>query len=432
MVLKHIKVPNLGESVTEATILEWLVKPGDEVKRYQPILEAQSDKVVTEIPSEFDGVVKEILVEADETVVIGTKILTIETEGEEGETEKVEETPEPKEETKEKQEKKEAKQQVKPKAPKDSSAPRFSPAVVRIAQERGINLDDVTGTGKHGRITRKDILAFDPEDVVAEEPVQEQVVEESPKAEKVEKVEQTPIEKQVAQAAGDTVIPADGIRKSIASKMVQSKTEIPHAWMMVEADVTNIVNLRNEVKDDFKSQEGVSLSFFPFFVKAVAHALKKNPLLNSSWDDGNIVLHKDINLSIAVATEDHLFVPVIKNADDYSITGVAKEVNRLAAKARDGQLSGADMANGTFTVNNTGALGSVQSMGIINHPQAAILQVESIQEKLVPTKNGFETASMVNLCLSIDHRILDGLQAGKFLQDVKENLAFYNEEASIY
>ncbi len=214
--------------------------------------------------------------------------------------------------------------------------------------------------------------------------------------------------------------------------MVQSKTEIPHAWMMAEADVTNIVNLRNEVKDDFKSQEGVSLSFLPFFVKAVAHALKKNPLLNSSWDDGNIVLHKDINLSIAVATEDHLFVPVIKNADDYSITGVAKEVNRLAGKARDGQLSGADMANGTFTVNNTGALGSVQSMGIINHPQAAILQAESIQEKLVPTKNGFETASMVNLCLSIDHRILDGLQAGKFLQDVKENLAFYNEEASIY
>ena len=207
---------------------------------------------------------------------------------------------------------------------------------------------------------------------------------------------------------------------------------MPHAWLMVEADVTNIVNLRNQVKNEFKQQEGVTLSFFPFFVKAVAQALKKHPLLNSSWDNGNIIYNKDINISIAVATEEHLYVPVIKHADQFSITGIAKEINRLAGAARSGKLKTQDMQGGTITVNNTGTFGSVQSMGIINYPQAAILQVESIQERFVPAEGGFKAAHMVNLCLSIDHRLLDGLQAGRFMKDVKENLSLYNDEANIY
>ena len=231
----------------------------------------------------------------------------------------------------------------------------------------------------------------------------------------------------------DKIVSADPVRKAIAKKMVQSVNEIPHAWLMVEADVTNLVQLRNSLKDEFKQQEGLSLSFFPFFAKAVIQALKKNPKINTSWDDGSIIYHKDVNLSIAVTTDEHLYVPVIQQADNYSIAGLAKEINRLAQEVRQGTLASKEMQGGTFTLNNTGTLGSVQSMGIINHPQAAILQVESINKRLVPTADGgFKVADMVNLCLSIDHRILDGQQAGKFLRDVKDNLAKYNADTDVY
>lgn len=434
MVLKHIKMPNLGESVHEAEIVEWLVKPGDKVSKYDPLLEAQSDKVVTEVPSEFEGVVKEILVGVEEMVDVGTEIMTIEVEGTGEETPEAEVSDEKKPIEADKSEKEQKKSVAPKKVQKEEGGQgaRYSPAVVRIAQERGINLSDVPGTGRNGRITRKDITAFDPSTIEPEETVE--AIETTGSTTTVEKQEslRSTAKSEVVSGANQTLIPVDGVRRAIAKNLSRSKTEIPHAWVMVEADVTNIVNLRNEIKDNFKEQEGVSLSFFPFFVKAVAQALKKNPLLNSSWDEKNIIVHKDINISIAIATEDHLFVPVIKNADEYSVTGIAKEINRLAINARNGTLSSDDMAGGTITVNNTGSFGSIQSMGIINHPQAAILQVEAIQKKIVPVDEGFKTASMVNLSLSIDHRILDGLQSGRFLQDVKENLLLYKDESNIY
>lgn len=426
MAIKEIKMPNLGESVTEASVVSWIVKPGDTVKRYDPLMEVVSDKVTTEIPSDFAGVVKETLVELDVDVPIGTSLMTLEVEGEDDSTQEVEEV------------KEEVKEEViasspAPKAKKsvNKAAGRFSPAVVRLAQEKGIDLNDVEGTGKDGRITRKDIMNFDPAKVVKSEPVVEETVI------KVEETTTAPKSETAAPVATSTasqdVVPADGVRKAIAKKMVQSVNEIPHAWIMVEADVTNIVNLRNKTKDEFKKNEGMSLSFFPFFAKAVVQAMKKNPKINTSWDNGNIVYHKDINLSIAVTTDEHLYVPVIHNADNLSLAGIAKEINRLATDVRDGKLQGKDMQGGTFTLNNTGTLGSVQSMGIINHPQAAILQVESINKRIVPTKDGgFKTADMVNLCLSIDHRILDGQQAGQFLRDVKENLANFSSESDIY
>lgn len=449
MGIKHILMPNLGESVTEATVIDWLVKPGDTVKKYDVLLEAQSDKVVTEIPSEYDGVIKEILVEADDTVPIGTELLKMEIEGEgdleETEVEVVEETEKPQELIQDAFELKpeaEVAEETKPATPakptnekkaNESSGARYSPAVVRIAQEKGINLEDVPGSGRNGRITRKDVENFDPSTVIKEEQeVATAVTQESEKTPQTETP--APQAKPTASEAmsGQEIVAADGVRKMIAKNMVRSSNEIPHAWMMVEADVTNIVKLRNQVKGNFKKQEGISLSYFPFFVKAVAQAIKNNPLLNASWDNGNIIYNKDINISIAVATDEHLYVPVIKNADQYSITGIAKEVNRLAEAARTGNLKTEDMQDGTITVNNTGSFGSVQSMGIINHPQAAILQVESIQERFVPIDGGFKSAHIVNLCLSLDHRLLDGLQAGNFLKDVKANLSLYNDEANIY
>ena len=436
MAIKEVLLPHLGESVTEASVVGWLVQPGDKVKRYQPLMEVVSDKVTTEVPSDFEGVVKEIFVELDTDYPIGTLLMTLEVEGAEeapvaevvAEAPKAEAaSPAPVVEA----------PKAAPAKPAGKAAGRFSPAVLKLAQEKGIDLAEVVGTGKEGRITRKDILNFVPgttpvaavEEVVVEASVAAPVAAPTPAASVAPKAAPAP----VAAGANDTVVPADGVRKAIAKKMVQSVNEIPHAWIMVEADVTNIVNLRNSVKNDFKKQEGISLSFFPFFAKAVIQAMKKNPKINTSWQDGNIIYHNDINLSIAVTTDENLFVPVIKNADNLSLAGLTKEINRLATDVRNGSLSNADMQGGTFTLNNTGSIGSVTSMGIINHPQAAILQVESINKRIVPTQDGgFKTADMVNLCLSIDHRILDGQQAGKFLKDVKENLARFSSESDIY
>ena len=420
---KHIKMPDLGESVTEATVVEWFVKVGDTVSKYDPILEAQSDKVVTEIPSEFDGKITEILVEEGETVPIGTNLLAIQVDYTEELEEEIPDTPkealqeafEPEADLETEEEKPSSN------APSGEMKARFSPAVMRIAQEKNIDLTQVEGTGRHGRITRKDVENFKPKELSQKEVVREEKVEK-------EVVSDKPLETSSRQE----VVRADGVRRMIAENVTRSAQEIPHAWMMVEADVTNIVRLREQTKDTFEKEEGIPLSFFPFFVKAVAQALKKHPLLNASWDDGNIIYHKAINLSIAVATDDHLFVPVIKQADQYSIKGLSKEIKRLADAVRSGKLGADEMKGGTFTVNNTGSFGSVQSMGIINPPQVAILQVETISKKIVPTDEGFKVADMVNLSLSIDHRLLDGLQAGRFLQEVKANLNLFQNEAQLY
>ncbi|KAF1299450.1 dihydrolipoamide succinyltransferase [Enterococcus sp. JM4C] len=479
MAIKEVQMPNLGESVTEAAVSQWLVQPGDHVKRYDPLMEVVSDKVTTEVPSDFDGVVKELVIELDTDVPIGTVVMTLEIEGgadgsttaAEGKTESVEATTgsegiptgttAPQASGSEKSTATPAKettgsgtiaQAAKPDKsvkPAGKNTGRYSPAVLKLAQEKGIDLAEVTGTGNEGRITRKDILNFTPGQAVASEmptadnaasaTVTESVTTPTETSRTIEAHAEKSVSSSVKNTATptsngkDIVVPADGVRKAIAKKMVQSATEIPHAWMMVEADVSNIVALRNKVKGDFKQQEGMSLSYFPFFAKAVVQALKKNPKINTSWKDGSIIYHNDINLSIAVTTDDHLYVPVIHQADNYSLAGLAKEIQRLASEVRGGTLANADMQGGTFTINNTGSLGSIQSMGIINYPQAAILQVESINKRMVPTADGgFKVADMVNLCLSIDHRILDGQQGGKFLNDIKENLARFSNESDIY
>ncbi|HED9418066.1 TPA: 2-oxo acid dehydrogenase subunit E2 [Enterococcus faecalis] len=432
MATKEIKMPHLGESVTEAAIVQWLVKPGDSVKRYDPLMEVVSDKVTTEVPSDFDGVVKEFLISLDTDVPIGTAVMTLETEETTEETEVATLAP-VKEASAEQAQEHETAETTSTATSHQKNNGRYSPAVLKIAQEKKIDLTQVTGTGRDGRITRKDVTNFTP--------TQERTPEKTVSPGTSPSISEEPVASQNESAATasptetstDKIVSADPVRKAIAKKMVQSVNEIPHAWLMVEADVTNLVQLRNSLKDEFKQQEGLSLSFFPFFAKAVIQALKKNPKINTSWDDGSIIYHKDVNLSIAVTTDEHLYVPVIQQADNYSIAGLAKEINRLAQEVRQGTLASKEMQGGTFTLNNTGTLGSVQSMGIINHPQAAILQVESINKRLVPTADGgFKVADMVNLCLSIDHRILDGQQAGKFLRDVKDNLAKYNADTDIY
>lgn len=405
-------MPKLGESVTEGTISSWLVKPGDTVEKYDAIAEVLTDKVTAEIPSSFSGTIKEILAEEDETLEVGEVICTIET-ADAGSSEPVAEVEQTETKAPEKQETKQVKLADAP------ASGRFSPAVLRIAGENNIDLSTVEGTGKGGRITRKDLLqVIENGPVVTKQDVQSQSAPQ----------EKTATPAPVRSAAGDREIPINGVRKAIAKHMSVSKQEIPHAWMMVEVDATGLVRYRNAVKDSFKKEEGYSLTYFAFFIKAVAQALKEFPQLNSTWAGDKIIEHANINISIAIAVGDLLYVPVIKNADEKSIKGIAREISELAGKARNGKLSQADMEGGTFTVNSTGSFGSVQSMGIINHPQAAILQVESIVKRPVIIDDMIAVRDMVNLCLSIDHRILDGLLAGKFLQAIKANVEKISKE----
>lgn len=439
MGIENMKMPQLGESVTEGTISKWLVSPGDTVNKYDPIAEVQTDKVNAEVPSSFTGTIKELIAEEGDTLEVGEIICSIEVEGEGSAP--VEETPK---ETPKKESDQAPQSAPETKAPsKDSgNKTRYSPAVLKLSQEHDIDLNQVEGTGNGGRITRKDLKkiiesgsipkagdapAPKAEDQAPQQaPVKEQAVKQPAK--------QSAPAANVPVVPGDIEIPVSGIRKAIASNMVRSKHEAPHAWTMMEVDVTNLVDYRNSLKTEFKQREGFNLTFFAFFVKAVAQALKEYPQINSMWAGDKIVQKKDINLSIAVATDDALYVPVIKNADEKTIKGIAREITELAGKVRSGKLTSQDMQGGTFTVNNTGSFGSVQSMGIINYPQAAILQVESIVKRPVVMNNGMiAVRDMVNLCMSLDHRVLDGLVCGRFLQRVKEILENTSKEnTSVY
>ncbi|MBO0995299.1 dihydrolipoamide acetyltransferase family protein [Bacillus sp. SD088] len=429
MATENITMPKLGESVTEGTIIRWLVQPGDHVEKYDPIAEVMTDKVNAEIPSSFEGVIVELLVEEGNTLEVGKNICTIEIENED---------------YAQNQPKITAKASAKRGEPMDmqvqsekSQKLRFSPAVLKLSQEHQIDLSQVAGTGQGGRITRKDVLGF-IETGVASTAVKEENRIQEPEAQSIttqESQKQQPAspKPQIQTGMGDIEIPVSNVRKAIANKMVRSKKEIPHAWMMIEVDVTKLVQYRDSLKEAFKQKEGFNLTYFAFFIKAVAQALKEYPMMNSMWAGDKIIQKKDINISIAVASGDELFVPVIKHADEKSIKGIARDIADLAKKAREGKLTNEDMEGGTFTINNTGSFGSVQSIGIINYPQAAILQVESIIKRPVVLNEGIAIRDMVNLCLSLDHRILDGLISGHFMQRIKEILEnIPKENTSVY
>src|SRR5690625_576786 len=406
MAIEQLTMPQLGESVTEGTIEKWLVNEGDYVNKYDPIAEIMTDKVNAEVPSSFSGTSKEIIVEEGTTIAVGDVMCTIEVEQTKSERELTETT--------------QSVEITQSETTDDQSMKtRYSPAVLKLAQQHNVDLSMLSGTGRGGRITRKDI---------------EQYIEtkQDERKEKVPQITTQPEPKREGKitptAVGDIEIPVTGVRKVIAQNMVRSKQEIPHAWMTVEVDVTDLVNYRQSIKDEFMRKEGYNLTYFAFFVKAVAQALKQFPELNSTWAEDKIIQRKDINISIAVAKDNELFVPVIKNADDKSVKGIAHDIYSLAMKARTGKLTTKDMQGGTFTVNNTGSFGSIHSMGVINYPQAAILQVESIVKRPVIINDMFAARDMVNLSLSLDHRILDGLVCGRFMARVKEILENTNQE----
>ncbi|TXK85923.1 dihydrolipoamide acetyltransferase family protein [Paenibacillus sp. N3.4] len=413
---EKVIMPQLGESVTEGTVSKWLVKTGNQVKKYDPICEVTTDKVVAEVPSTFAGTISEIVVQEGETVPVGALICYIVSEGAAASTPV----------------------HHAPAAANAGSIPegakqRLSPAVLKLAQEHNVDLSMLQGTGAGGRITRIDILELvegkrqvvatavqEPEVAVLTAAAPKEIVSEAAKPSAPRSVS-TVVDISVSQE--DRVIPVTAVRRTIANRMVQSKHDAPHAWISVSCDVTHLVRYRNRAKDDFKKKEGIALTYMPFFIKAVVEVLKEFPLLNSQWAGDSIIVKKAIHISIAVATEDSLFVPVIKDADQKSILGLAKAIDDLAKKSREGKLTMEEMSGGTFTITNTGSFGSVLSAPIINQPQAAILSVEAIvKQPVVIDSHLIAIRDMMNICLSLDHRVLDGLVCGRFMQRLKQKI----------
>ena len=447
-----IELPQVGESVTEGIIGRWLKQPGDRLEKYDALVEVVTDKVNMEMPSPASGVLTRILVEEGQTVPMGSVIAEMDVEGEAPEApagdtpaglgsaadaEAIDKTGV-------------LLRDVAPVGPtgsggvavsvsptaatapaplpqaSDATAPaaggprgRYSPAVQRLAQAHDVDLSRVTGTGVGGRVTRQDVQKYI--DTSTARPS-----DAPPSGEKLAG------EKLAGAGVGVERMPLTPIRRMIAENMVKSASQIPQAWSIVEVDVTSLVGRRSSARDDFQRMEGINLTYLPFVVKAVAESLRRNPMLNSSWDGDAILIKKRVNIGVAVATGEGLVVPVIHDADSLSIAGLAKSIDGLMDRARRGELDLADVQGGTFTVNNTGALGSVVSHPLVNYPQAAIITTEAIVKRPVVVGDAIAIRSMMNLCLTFDHRILDGAEAGAFINEVKRLLECVGPDTAIY
>lgn len=408
----EIRMPQLGESVTEGTVGKWLKQVGDHVKKYEPLLEVVTDKVDTEVTSEFEGVLLEIRVPEGETVPVGTVLAVI---GEEGEKVPAA-APEEPAAAEAAVEEKPAPATREDKKPKGKA--RVSPVVARIAAEHGINIEEVPGTGRGGRVTKKDILRFIEE--------REKAPPKPPEVKPVAAPPPPPAPEAVPAAVPGEIIELTPMRRAIAEHMVQSKHTAPHVTSVVEVDMSAVERYRQAHKDEFERREGIKLTYMPFIIQAVVQALQEHPLLNSSFTEKGIEIKKEINIGIAVALEQGLIVPVIKGADEKSLVGLAKAVHDLATRARNRQLTPDDVQGGTFTITNHGASGSLFGTPIINQPQAAILGVGLVQKRPVVIEvDGQDVIAirpMMYMSLSFDHRIMDGAQADAFLVDVKRRL----------
>ena len=389
-----LKMPQLGESVTEGTVDRWLKQEGDMVRRDEPIVEVVTDKVHAEIPSPFEGRLVRIDVQPGQTVPIGAALAEIEVEGA---TPAAPPPPKPAE-------------PPAPPPPHAAAAPapptdhaRVSPAVRKLVQDNNLDLSQIAGTGPGGRVTREDVQAY-----LATKPAPAAAAASPAAARTGER--------------GDEIVRISAVRRQIAEHMVRSVSTSPHAWSLREVDVTKLQAYREANKDEFSQRYGFPLSYVPFFVQIVSEALLKNPYLNSTWTDDGIVLHHFVNMGIAVALPDTLIVPVIKDADLLGFTDLAHAINDIATRARNKQLKPDDVHGGTFTLNNTGALGSVAGQSIINQPQAAILSTESIRKRPVVVNDEVVVRPIMNLTMSFDHRIVDGLAASRFMGDVSKGI----------
>jgi len=499
----EVRMPQLGESVTEGTVVRWLKQPGDAVALDDSLAEIETEKVNVEIPSPFAGTVDQLLVGEGETVAVGVPIATL-TEAGNAAALLAQLPVRPAAETAGEQA---ATTNTPPlsagvfsatgplapaglahgmfstgehAAPANSSpatAPaklpggggRFSPAVLRLAHESHVDLNVIAGTGAGGRITRKDVQAWIDAngsqatgvavDTTSTPANQEQFVPampspvEPPSGTEVQQVQDAfaapgPVEAARAGAVStetataavpptevgtdSTIEPLTATRKAIAVHMVRSVQTSPHAWMMVEVDVSQLVAYRQSVREEFNRREGIDLTYLPFMLKATANALRAHPRLNSSWSDAGVVLKHRINLGIAVDTGQGLVVPVILDADGLSVAGLARKAAELAARARARRLRLEDVQGGTFTVDNVGPIGSIVSQPIINQPQCAVLTMESIVKRPVVVDDAIAIRSIMNCCISFDHRIVDGGDIGPFMKAVRGDLESMGKDTPLY
>jgi len=432
----EIRLPKMGESVTEATITNWLKNIGDTVDMDEPLVEVATDKVDNELPSEAQGVLIQRFFEKDQVAQVGDVIAIISTDGGDvAAPAAAVSTPAP------------VAQNNAVAAPVVSSGQTtettsasgkfFSPLVRSIADKEGISgqeLDTIAGTGQEGRVTKKDILAY-----VANRGSQ-------PAAAPAQTNNVSVVQKPAAPAAntgggflsnikepvvlpmeGDEIIEMDRMRKLISEHMVMSKHVSPHVTSFVEADVTNIVNWRNKVKKEFEKREGESITFTPIFMEAIAKAIKDFPMINVAVSGNQIIKRKDINLGMATALPSgNLIVPVVKNADRLNLTGLAKAVNELARNARNNKLKPEDVQGGTYTVTNVGTFGNVMGTPIINQPQVAILALGAIRKlpAVIETPDGdfIGIRQKMFLSHSYDHRVVDGSLGGQFVRRVADYL----------
>lgn len=415
----QFKLPDIGEGIHEGEIVKWFVKPGDEVKEDDVLAEVQNDKAVVEIPSPVDGTIKEILVEEGSVAVVGDVIVTIEAEGYEDEEApaKADETSEPAKEEKaaEKQEAPAA-QNAKDNAAGDSASRVIAmPSVRKYAREKGVDIRQIQGSGKNGRVLKEDIdryLSGGTQTKEENAAAATDTVAEAPKA-----AAQAPV------YGTETREKLRGIRKVIANAMVNSKHTAPHVTLLDEVDVTKTVAHRKQFKEEAAAQ-GIKLTYLPYVVKALVSTLREYPALNASIDDENeeIVYKHYYNIGIATDTENGLMVPVIKDADRKSIYQIAKEIAEYAEKARAGKLAPEDMKGGTCTITNIGSAGGQWFTPVINHPEVAILGIGRIQEKAIVRDGEVVAAPVLALSLSFDHRLIDGVTAQNALNKIKRLL----------
>jgi len=443
MAIVDLVMPKLGESIMEATILKWHKQPGDAIALDETVLEIATDKVDSEVPSTAAGIIQEILFNVNEVVPIGTVIARIQTSA----TQPVSSIPSPPPTSQQAPspastqpaiQQSSINNQITTHKPITIGANRFySPLVLNIAANEGISmseLEKIPGSGGEGRVTKKDILHYlavrtQPAAVSAPQELSIPLARIQPS---------TPILSTPSSVTSGNVeiIEMDRMRKLIADHMVKSKQTSPHVTSFTEADVTNLVLWREKVKKDFEKREGTKITYTPLFIEAIVRCIKKFPLINSSLDGGNIILKKDINIGMATALPSgNLIVPVIRNADQYNMVGLAKQVNQLADAARQGKLRPDDTQNGTFTLTNVGTFGSLMGTPIINQPQVAILAVGAIKKRPVvvetPAGDSIAIRHMMYLSMSYDHRIVDGSLGATFLTAVAKELESFDAERQL-
>ncbi len=446
-----VKMPRLGESVAEGTVGSWLKKEGDWVEKDESLAEIITDKINAELPSPVAGRLAKILVQPDETVAVDVDIALIEENADVSASQPVH--PAPGADAAPLQNEPQAATPVIEGAPpsvamawsvngagrssEEEERQHISPLARRLAREHDVDLNSIAGTGTGGRVRKEDILAYIAQRQAVPATLQPLATgHAAPSA----PADTTPTPVPLASAAGpgsasdEELVTPSRMRLAIAEHMVRSKRTLPHATTVVEVDMTNIARWLEKSKEDFKRRNGYGISYVPFVMKAVCEGIRQFPLLNSSWTEENkIIVKRRINLGMAVATDQGLVVPTIYDADQYTLAGLSRQIAALAGRARSNKLTLQDMQNSTFVVNNPGTFGTIISVPIINQPHAGILSMDSVVKRpVVIEDDAIAVRFMMYLCLSFDHRILDGAGAGGFLQTVRTKLQSYGREIDVY